>query len=601
MRPLRIATLVKQVPKFEQMKLGDDGRLQREGLELMLNPYCQRAVSKGVELAKQSGGRCTVITLGPPAAEDVLRWGIAWGADDGVLISDPAFAGSDSLATARALAAAVDKLGPFDLILVGKNSVDADTGQVGPELAELLGYPFASAVRTLELDDGVARIGCEHDDAWADAEITLPAVLATAERLCDPAKVDPEGRAAVDPAKITVLRAADLGAGPWGQAGSPTWVGETKVLDVHRARKMLQGPLAAQVGEAIAILAGRNALAHASQAAAGTVAPAVAEPTESIVVLLEPGRAGSAQELLGAAAQLAGPVAAGVTAIQPLADEPIAPEQLAAWGADHVVQLAGPAVAEDVARWVAGWCRERAPWAILGPSTSWGREVASRVAARLDAGLTGDAIELGVDDGKLVCWKPAFGGRLVAAIRASSPTQMATVRPGVLPVLAPRQAVMPAVESHAIEASSRFRVLSHQQNDQLDSLARASRVVGIGQGIAPDDYGRLDPLLKVLGAELAATRKVTDKGWLPHSRQVGITGRSIAPNLYIALAVGGKFNHSCGIQAAGTVLAVNSDPKAPIFEHADIGIVADWAECLPLLIEGFERTLSAPAGEAAEG
>ena len=103
MRPLRIATLVKQVPKFEQMKLGDDGRLQREGLELMLNPYCQRAVSKGVELAKQSGGRCTVITLGPPAAEDVLRWGIAWGADDGVLISDPAFAGSDSLATARAL------------------------------------------------------------------------------------------------------------------------------------------------------------------------------------------------------------------------------------------------------------------------------------------------------------------------------------------------------------------------------------------------------------------------------------------------------------------------------------------------------------------
>ena len=202
MEPLRIAALVKQVPKFEQMQLGADGRLQRDGIELSLNPYCQRAVSKGVELAQKTGGSCTVISLGPPAAEDIIRWGVAWGADHGILISDPAFAGSDTLATARALAAAVNKVGPFDLILVGKNSVDADTGQVGPELAELLGYPFASAVRTLDLDDDVLRIGCEHDDAWADAEITLPAILATAERLCSPAKVDPEDRAAVEPGRV---------------------------------------------------------------------------------------------------------------------------------------------------------------------------------------------------------------------------------------------------------------------------------------------------------------------------------------------------------------------------------------------------------------
>jgi electron transfer flavoprotein alpha subunit len=93
---------------------------------------------------------------------------------------------------------------------------------------------------------------------------------------------------------------------------------------------------------------------------------------------------------------------------------------------------------------------------------------------------------------------------------------------------------------------------------------------------------------------------VTDKGWLPHSRQVGITGRSIAPNLYIALAVGGKFNHTCGIQASGTVLAVNSDPKASIFNYADIGIVADWAACLPLLVEAFEDVLAPPAPSAAD-
>jgi electron transfer flavoprotein alpha subunit len=600
MKPLRIAILVKQVPKFEQMQLGPDGRLKRDGIELSLNPYCQRAVSKGVELAQKTGGSSTVISLGPPAAEDVIRWGVAWGADNGILISDPAFAGSDTLATARALAAAVEKEGPFDLILVGKNSVDADTGQVGPELAELLGYPFASAVRTLDIDDEVIRIGCEHDDAWAEAEITLPAILATAERLCAPAKNDPEDRAAVEAEKISVLTAADLGEGPWGQAGSPTWVGETKLLDVDRARQLLDGPLPEQIAQALTIMKERQALVSTSRATAGSVAPPVANPSQSIVVLLEPGRAGSAQELLGAASQIAAKIAASVTAIQPGTADPISVETLSTWGADHIVNLQPSVVAEDVARFVADWCSEPAPWSILAPSTSWGREVASRVAACLNAGLTGDAIELEVDDHKLVSWKPAFGGRLVAAIRANSPTQMVTVRPGVLPRLTPRVGSAVSLETHSIEPRSRFRLLEHKQNDQLDALAQATRVVGIGQGIAPQDYGKLDSLLQVLGAELATTRKVTDKGWLPHSRQVGITGRSIAPNLYIALAIGGKFNHSCGIQASGTVLAVNSDPKAPIFNYADIGIVADWAECVPLLVEAFEDVLAPPAPSPAD-
>src|SRR5262245_9129551 len=146
MKPLRIAALVKQVPKFEEMQLGPDGRLRRDGVELFMNPYCLRAVSQGVELAQKTGGSCTVISLGPPAAEDVIRWVVAAGADQGILISDPAFGGSDRPATARALAAANNKEGPFDLVLVGENSLDADTGPVGPELAKPLGYPFASAV-----------------------------------------------------------------------------------------------------------------------------------------------------------------------------------------------------------------------------------------------------------------------------------------------------------------------------------------------------------------------------------------------------------------------------------------------------------------------
>jgi electron transfer flavoprotein alpha subunit len=590
MKPLRIAALIKQVPKFEDMQLGPDGRLKREGLEQFMNPYCQRAVSKGVELARHTGGSCTVITLGPPMAEDVIRWGVVGGADRGILISDPAFAGSDTLATARALAAALQQEGPFDLILVGKNSVDADTGQVGPELAEILGYPFVSAVLQLELGNGVLQVGCEHDDAWVEAEISLPAVLSTAERLCAPVRAEPEERAAVAPEKIRRMTAAELGVGPWGQAGSPTWVGETKLLDVKRARRRLNGSLPDQVAEAVAMLKERGALSGARHTTVGTVPPPVDNPSAAVVVLMEPERPGSARELLGAASQMAEKIAGWVVAMQTETVETVAPEELYAWGADHLIVLHDAAAAEDVASFVSDWGATQQPWGMLAPSTSWGREVASRVAARLKAGLTGDAIALEVEDGKLVSWKPAFGGRLVAAIRASSPVQMVTVRPGVLARPMPREKAMPRVETHTLTPRARVRILSRQQNDQLDALALANRVVGVGVGVPPERYGELDPLLHVLNAEMATTRKVTDKGWLPHARQVGITGRSIAPVLYIALGVSGRFNHTVGIQASGTVLAINSDPSAPIFDCADVGIVADWAECVPLLVKAFEHT-----------
>ena len=593
MKPLHVAALVKQIPKFEVMALGPDGRLQRDGVELSMNPYCQRALSKGIELAQATGGQCTVISLGPPAAADVVRWGVAAGADRGVLISDPAFAGSDTLATARALAAAIERCGPFDLILAGKNAVDADTGQVGPELAELLGLPFAAAVRSLDLgNDCTLRVGCEHDDAWVEAEMPLPAVLSTAERLCRPAKVDEPAKAAVPAEKIRTLTSADLGSGPWGIAGSPTWVGETKVLEVKRERRILNGALESQVAEAMALLQARRAFDDAKTTAADTVGEPVATPVTTIAVLLEPGHGGSARELLGVAAQMAPRINARVTGILAGSADDTAPEEFHAWGADHLCVLENGAVEEDIAHFVASWRDTHSPRCLFAPSTSWGREVAARVAARTGSGLTGDAIALEYEDGQLVSWKPAFGGRLVAAIRSTSAVQMATVRPGVLPRPMPREARMPSMERHRVETASRVRVISRQRNDQLDALAMASRVVGVGLGIPPERYPELDPILAVLGAELATTRKVTDKGWLPHARQVGITGRSIAPNLYVGMALSGNFNHACGIQAAGTVLAINADPQAAIFEHADIGMVADWADSVPLLVKAFGKLLS---------
>jgi electron transfer flavoprotein alpha subunit len=198
------------------------------------------------------------------------------------------------------------------------------------------------------------------------------------------------------------------------------------------------------------------------------------------------------------------------------------------WGADRLVLTRGAEAEEDIASGVTHWTRAEQPWAILAGSTAWGREIASRVAAAVGAGLTGDAVDLEVGDGRLVAWKPAFGGLLLAAITATSPVQMATVRAGVLPRPRPRTRIAD-VASIIAEPRSRLVVRLRRQEDSLERLGEADVVIGVGAGVAPDELHRLEVLRQLLGAEIGCTRKVTDHGWMPHSSQIGITGRSISP------------------------------------------------------------------------
>ena len=615
MKALRVAVLIKQIPVAEELELGPDGRLVRTGVPLEINPYCRRAITKGVELAAD-GGRCVVFSLGPAAAEDAVREAVAAGASEGVLICDEAFAGSDTLATARTLVAALRLEEPFDLVLTGLNSVDADTGQVGPEVAELLGWPFASGVRSLEIDDSspaTLRLGCERDDGFAHLQVGLPAVLSVAERLCAPAKFDAVSRAAVAAERIRRVTSADLGPGPWGRDASPTRVGNVRLHSLERQQRVLAGPVEDQVAGAMRILAERRAFDlrsaepdwsdGASNGLAGDE-PRAGDPAhphegaDPIVVLVEPERDQLARELLGAAARLAATTSRIVVAV--CCDEPD-PERLGRLGADEVVNLrcegGGRVAEEEVARYVVRLAGEVAPWAVLGPSTSWGRQVAARAAASLDAGLTGDAIDLEIDGDRLVAWKPAFGGRLVAAIEATSEVQMVTLRPGVLP-LYPSRAAKPSVRDVEVAPTSRVRLLDRSRDDVIDAVASAQTLVGVGSGVPPEEYGQLSSLLELLDAELVGSRKVTDQDWLPRTRQVGLTGHSVAPNLYVAIALSGKFNHLVGVRRAQTVLAVNSDASAPVFSAADVGIVGDWREVVPLLTESIRRRAGSPLREA---
>jgi len=139
-------------------------------------------------------------------------------------------------------------------------------------------------------------------------------------------------------------------------------------------------------------------------------------------------------------------------------------------------------------------------------------------------------------------------------------------------------------------------VLSGRVRDPVADLVPAAPVlVGVGQGVDPAGYGEIDALVALLGAELVGTRKVTDRGWLPKTRQIGVTGHAVAPRLYVAIGLSGKFNHTIGVRRAGTVLAINADPAAPIFDAADIGIVGDWRE----VVAGLAAELAERVGTAA--
>lgn len=623
-QPLRIAALAKQVPVPQSLELGADGRLRREGMALEMNPYCRRAVAQGVSLAKASAGSCTVFTLGPPPAEDVLREAVGWGADHGVHLCDAAFAGSDTLATARALAAALRRAGPYDLVLVGRSSVDSGTGQVGPELAELLDLPFASGARRMRVADRVLHLGLEREDGWEEVEVRLPALVSVAERLCAPCKVDPDIRAAVPARRIRRMTAAQLGRGPWGAAGSPTTVGSTRALAHRRARHVLSGDVKTQVATAVRLLADRGALGDLDEGrragepgggallgcrpgdvstggpAGGPSAPprggATAPPAgagPAVAAFVEPGRTRVAAELLGAAARLSRRLGGRVVAlvappagIAPPHDQGLG-EHFGALGADDVVQLvptrsATTLATEDVAAGLRTWAAEHRPAVVLAPSTTAGCEVAARMAAALGAGLVGDAATVDVVDGVLVAGKPAFSGTLLADITCTSPVKIVTLRPGMLAVPPPVRRVA-RVDRLEVEPRGRVVRRSLRQDDEVDVLGRSEVVVGIGRGVDPSEYAQVHELAKTLGAELVATRKVTDAGWAPRSRQVGITGHSITSRLYVAVGLSGSLNHMLGVQAAGTILAINVDPSAPVFHVADVGIVGDWREAVPLL------------------
>lgn len=245
---MNIAVLLKQVPAVSDIQLAADNNLVRVGAPSMLNPVDLHALEAALALKDQEGDTVTLVTMGTALASDILREGIAMGADKGILLSDERMAGSDTLATGRILAAALGKLGPFDLVLTGKRSTDGDTGQIPPALAQRLGMTLLSYADELEVKEGKATIRRLNRGGVETLQAALPAVISVTEKCGNPRTPGIRGKMAAKKAVFPVWRLEDIELEPEkaGKAGSATAVTELFAPEPHPVGTMIQGATPAE-------------------------------------------------------------------------------------------------------------------------------------------------------------------------------------------------------------------------------------------------------------------------------------------------------------------------------------------------------------------
>ncbi len=607
---LKIIVCIKQVPNVAEMKVNPvTHNLVREGVPSILNPLDEFAVEEAIRVKEKHGGEVTAVSMGPFQAREALVRCLAMGVDRAVLLSDIEFAGADTLATAYTLAQAIRLLG-FDIILCGKAAVDGDTGQVGPQVAEDLGIHQVSNVRKLEVDPEARKVKAqkETDDGYEVVESPLPVLLTALKGLNEPRSPTLHSLVAAKAKEIQVLRAQDLGGdrARYGLRGSPTYV--AKVFTPNFETK---GTLVRAEQESVEKLAEFIIwAASAREDTGGTVREEEEKATgsksmEEIWVFGEQAEKGPRSvvlELLGKAWELRDNLGGRVAAFFFGRDIAKMADTLSAYGAEKVYLADDPALArydsETYTQVLSALIAQHSPSIVLFGATDNGRELASRTAARIRTGLTADCTNLEIDErGRLVQTRPAFGGKLMAAVLCRTRPQMATVRPKVMKARQPDPSRAATVERVSVELGPegmRTKLLSVVQEvgESTIKLEEADIIVAGGKGLGSrENFKLVEELAAVLHAGVGGSRAVVDPGWLSHQHQIGQTGRTVVPRLYIAIGISGAVQHLAGMQTSKTIVAINKDPEAPIFKVAHFGIVGDLFEIVPALTSELRKRL----------
>ena len=255
--------------------------------------------------------------------------------------------------------------------------------------------------------------------------------------------------------------------------------------------------------------------------------------------------------------------------------------------ADFRVEAYGPVVAR--------LAQERDPSVIIAGASTRGRDLAAWVAADLDAGLVADGTDLEVDGRTVRVTRPVYAGKLLATVHVTGGTQVITLRNRAFPPAESTGKTGQAewVDAAVTEGQIPTKVVGFESKGGTVSLADASIIVSGGRGVGgPEGFAPVQELADVLGGALGASRATVDAGWIPYEHQVGQTGKTVSPDLYIAAGISGAIQHQAGMRTAKVIVAINKDPDAPIFKLARYGIVGDLFKVVPALTAEFRKRLS---------
>ncbi len=451
----------------------------RQGLDGEINPFDASAYECALRI---QGAEVTLLSMGVPKTADMLLSLTRLGAEKAVLLTDKAFAGADTLATAYALSLAVKKLSP-DLVVCGRQTLVGDTAQTGPMLAELLGYSLITNVMALEADDKKVVAGVRNGECES---VPYPALI-TVERSFDLRFPRLGSRQKT----VEQWSAADVGAdvSRCGLAGSPT-----------RVLKTFENQSGKRKCKFIAPSELMWAVEQGLEKSRETISSAKSETAEKLSCVVVVG------------------------------DDP---RTYAESVCDNIVTV-------EILESQVMWAIEKfKPAAVLFASDIKSKRIAASVAAKLSLGLCADCTSLEAVNDEMIMYRPALSGSLVAKIKSLTRPALATVR--------------------------------------TEDAGMTDVILGVGYGVK-DRLDEVRELAGKLGGTIVVSRKLVDNGYAPYELQVGLTGKTVSPPVYVALGISGAVHHIAGIERSGTVIAINPDKNADIFDYADYGILATAEE-----------------------
>ncbi|MEI7523349.1 MAG: FAD-binding protein [Mariniphaga sp.] len=630
---LTIISLVKQVPVPSEMRMGEDGLMDRTKAKSIINIDCQFGLEAGLQLKKQHpDARLIVCSMGPGSFETSLKAAIAMGYDEAYLLSDRKLGGSDTYATGLAISTMLKHLGftkdskePY-IILAGRQTSDGDTAHVPSQVAENIGIPQATFVESVK-SEGESSVIAKRiiEGGYQMMKLPMPCVISLTPTGIPPRKPSLSGAIKARNLKITTFGIDDIGLGTEkiGINGSPTIV--AKVINMVSERPpitlseghnevSLVDSLIANLKKGGNVLQKKEAVEKKETDRPDFPEKDFRNGASGIITWAEITNGNISRpslELLTPARNLAtqlGKETKVMTLIIGKNVQPLA-QTLIEHGSDEVIFVENDRLEEYLVLPFASIftqvIKERNPEIALFAATTSGRELAPRIGMRTSSGVTADCtgLEIGEYISKkekviftpiLESRRPTYGESKLATILGFVCPQVSTARAGTFEVperVVGREGIISTFTPVLDEKDFVVEILKTVRGEGgLQNLFDADIIVSGGRGTTTDSLGLIKALAEALkgqgiNAEWACSRPVVDEGITEYARQVGQTGKTVRPKVYVAVGISGAIQHIAGMKEAGTVIAINQNPKASIFNNADFGIIGNYQDIIPELIE----------------